>query len=896
MQPWDAARLVSSWQLEMVLASVLRSSAITGARLFTSSLSTLVRSIQSDRLAGRDAAWAQKQANNASQEVYAELFRGYELFLEKTGRLDMTDVHRLAAKHSGAFCRERHLEGLMVCRNVQLLPDHEKLLRALGRGAKARYLLGETGLSDVSNAFEAGNVFGDWDIPAFSSEAPPNVRVIEAATRREEVWSVLCDILEHGNSWDDVELAVSSVDLYRPHIEAACERLSIPLTSRTWTDGTIRPSEIALRGILSWIASGYRVENLQDLLRSGVFFQREGENTQPLDTSDPSRSELSPQEVSRLLGVFRLTPAAFSNPDLRAVLLEGAGRERVSKKEVDRLLTWFQALRERLPDRVVIPRVFAEKIAALLRFAGVQGVDEFGSALERVLEPLQESGLPPVESEWLAGSVLKQLTGEGLIAADSGAGLHVSTFEEAGFGPRGACYVLGLDDQASSSNGSEGATHPVGFESSIPPGFGDPVPPRHIVAELQRRFDDRLVFSVSAWDVAASRSLFPGSALVEAVQMETIRATHRPYCLDPADCYRRDPWRQPSSEFSAVQRGIQAELKRNETVWTEYDGLVATKGSESNSQSPVSMDLRMSPSRLEVMLSCPYRYFLGEVLQLQAAKEVGDDWIDPTSQGNILHELFERHTRARIRDEAGVSRSDEEEMLSLLKQAIHRQVIRSGEDVEALVESRYRSLAHGVRSYFRQERRTADERQPIHAEFSFSDHDLADAPPARFQSERGELVMTGRIDRIDEAKDGSWIIVDYKTSKPDEFVPDKLRSMDNKLQWALYAWAASKTTGKTITSSEYVFTSHKGSGWVSAVAAPADAEIEPLLDDVLKRAASGHYMPAPEPSSTCQWCDFKSVCGDLTARKQMIKDKFREADPTETEAYEGWSFRTSASK
>lgn len=893
MQPWQAARLVSSWQLEVVLASALRTTSNPEGRLFSSSLSTLVQSIQADRLAGRDASWAAKRQRNPSQEVYAELFGAYEHYLNGTGRLDMADVHRVAVEQVEEFCEARHLEGLVVCRNVQLLPAQKDLLVGLSNGARVSILLGDQSAPGFNEPLQAGSVFTDWTVPKVSLDTGSNVRVIQAATRREEVWSVFSDILTRCESFDDVELAVSSNDLYRPHIEAACRRLSIPLTSSGNEDGTIHPVDIALRGFLSWVASGYKVEELQDLLRSGTVFN-------PIEVQQDTRASasrrdqlLDPLEIARLLSVFRLTPAALSNPDLRSILLEGAARDRVSREDVDRLLKWFMSIRERLPDSVTSPSTFVERIWSLLRLAGVKSLEgnKDRSNLEKALEPLLESDFLPVESTWLAGSILDQLSSHRRIIRDDGSGLHVTALSEAGYGPRSTCYVLGLDDQASSTSASERSTHPVGHESTIPSGYGDPTPARYLVAELKRRFGDRLICSVPAWDVADERILFPGSSLVEIAKMKEIRAEHRMDGIDMADRFCRDPWRVEAPAFPSVLRGLQAEAKRNESGWTEYDGMVASHYKNGSSDEEQLIELRMSPSRLEVMLSCPYRYFLSSVLKLRAGAENEEEWMDAASEGNVLHELFERHTRARIQKMAGFASSDEEQMLRDLRAAVERQALRSGDDVEAMVHARYLSLAHGVRTYFRRERQLADEREPVHAEFSFSDHESSDAPPARFRSDQGEITVTGRIDRIDELNDGSWVIIDFKTSKPDGFVPDKLLSMNEKIQWALYAWAASETTGKKVSLAEYVFTSRKGSGWVSQVAAPSREQVEPLLDSVLKRVASNHFMPAPDPNTTCQWCDFKAICGDLNARKHMIREKFRDSDPAETDAYEGWAFR-----
>ncbi|MDA0874669.1 MAG: PD-(D/E)XK nuclease family protein [Bacteroidetes bacterium] len=880
MHPASAARLVSQEVMTLVLAHALEQSRLSEADLLRTSLPALARAIASDRMAGRTAEWAATQARSASQRVYASLFEAYEAYLLAEGRLDLADVHREALASLGQFGQERALDLLLLCSDAELLPVQEQLMRGLASRARRAVLLPAFRPDPQRHPCTAGVLFTDWEGAEVQPPDPPvGGRVLQAASRREEVWLVLQDILERQIPFDDVELASTSPETYVPLISAACERLQVPTTLRQPADSEPAWRRAALSRYLRWIASGYDAMHLADLLRlDHVRVPPEG----------PSAATLA-----RMLDHFRLRPAHLSRPELIDAIREGAGRHRIPVREALALVDWLHGFRTWAPDANLPPARYARMISGCLAalFPDAPGQEEEQEYLDRLLEPLKARGLRPVDVRLLAEGLLERMLVPTETGRDTGNGIHVVPLQLAGAGSRRYVWVLGLDDQAAAGSPPDGSRHPMGLETALPEGFGNGLSVRERVADLAARIRDGLTLCVPAWDVSASRALFPSSALVERVQLEKIRPLRRHQGLDAADAFRRNPW-SADAAFPDARNGLEGMALRHAPFWTDHDGRVGAGPSDHGS--PVA--LRMSPSRVETFLACPYRYFLSHVLGLDPEDRVGEEWIDAAAEGNILHDLFEQHTRQRIAGEAGIDAAEEERMLEALRSALARQVIRSGEAADPLIASRVRMLSHAVRQYFQRERQLEGERRPVHAEYSFSDHPDADAPEVRYRNERGELVLTGRIDRIDALHDGRWVIVDYKSGKPEAFLPEDLAKLDGKLQWALYAWAASRAAGKEVASSEYVFTSRMGAGWVSRIAAPAEAQVSPLLDQVLERALTGHFIPAPQKEGTCTWCDFKAVCGDLDARRQAILDKFATDDPSLTEVYEGWAFRTQAMK
>ena len=862
--PADVSKFVSERFMQLVLAATLSRGTDAQSPLFLRSISTTVRTIVEDRMAGRDARWAESQASSASQQMYANLFRVYEQFLLKSSRVDHSDVLRSAVELAPAFRTERHLSVLLVCAEVQITRLQADLVNQLGSGSSTSLLLG-TPESIWPTSF-AGSVLEDWgyapaDVNSLADELP----VLQSSTRREEVLSAVMDVIGRGLPFSDVEFAYTNDSSYPTIISSISDRLSIN-SSLNHTSRSRRASEF-IRGFCKWVMSGYDAEPLLHMLRSGLI-----------------QTDAVSSELATVLDQFRVSFPSLDNPDLRGVLMEGAKLQRISFEKIDALLDFLHDLRGFIAPQFVTP---AQMVGILKRFCHKYfEAKENESVCDEIVDSsfsdFADESLSSLSSSWIADNMLQvlQRTDQG---NDSGSGLLVSPISEAGYGPRPYCYVLGLDDKACSGAESNSDSHFAGFESTN--SATDRLSVRLLVSELARRYTDRLTLSVAAYDVAENRTLYPGSPLLELTSVRDLDPVSRLSQVDHADELRSSPSIANAGQFPGIHAGINADRKRASSEWTAFDGVVPSAPED------VEISIRTSPSRVEVLAACPFRYFLGEILEIPVPPRAQEDWISKADEGNILHALFERHGRARIEGQAGVDSEDEAAIMEELSKALQRQAIRSGSDLQALIEQKTEELASGVRQYFRRERELKNQRHPVAVELQFVDPEDAAVRHISISLPSGTLHLTGRIDRVDESSDGSWVVVDYKSGGYSDFVPKKLKALDDKLQWALYSLAASRMSGKTVKSAEYFFTSRKGAGWISGAATPAEEELLPKLDALIARIKSGSFIQAAEEKGPCQWCDFKPVCGDLTARKLSKTRKFEVSPDPMANLFESWPHR-----
>jgi DNA helicase-2/ATP-dependent DNA helicase PcrA len=119
----------------------------------------------------------------------------------------------------------------------------------------------------------------------------------------------------------------------------------------------------------------------------------------------------------------------------------------------------------------------------------------------------------------------------------------------------------------------------------------------------------------------------------------------------------------------------------------------------------------------------------------------------------------------------------------------------------------------------------------------------------------GEVLVKGRIDRIDELPDGSLEVVDYKTGNP----KTKLE-WDDKRQLVLYALALEQCLPdpkpvKKLT--YYYLTTNETVSFE-----PTEKDREKLTQQILEtmdRIAKSDFAADPD-AMKCKYCDFKDIC------------------------------------
>ncbi len=267
----------------------------------------------------------------------------------------------------------------------------------------------------------------------------------------------------------------------------------------------------------------------------------------------------------------------------------------------------------------------------------------------------------------------------------------------------------------------------------------------------------------------------------------------------------------------------------------------------------------MSPTAVEKLAECPFRYFASRMLDLEELEEPeSEDEIAPVEIGSLYHEVlegFHRNGDLEREIEAGFRRFEE-------KRSVRYPVLWEVE------KERIRNV---LRAFV-----DAD--------------DLSVYRPADFEVElKGELPVSvagrstvafrGYADRLDLGPEGAFRVVDYKRRRSGKFrwiMETGILSKGAYLQPPLYVLLAALKLGqKDLSRSRFSYSFIEDAldegKWELALDGEfweRRAEFDALLARILETIPRGEFLI--RPGEACAWCEFRTMC-----RKQHLPTRLR---------------------
>lgn len=270
---------------------------------------------------------------------------------------------------------------------------------------------------------------------------------------------------------------------------------------------------------------------------------------------------------------------------------------------------------------------------------------------------------------------------------------------------------------------------------------------------------------------------------------------------------------------------------------------------------------RVSVSRLERYLDCPFRFYASEVLRIEEQPE-DEDTRTPLERGRFLHELWETFFAAW--QERGHGRVEPERLAEAraLFERICEEALATLPPVEAVLE-RSRLLgsavspgiAHRVFAMEAERPGTISRRlleYPLEGDFTFRARD----------GRTRAVTLSAKTDRIDVLADGTLRVIDYKSKQ----TPD----LKVALQLPIYSVCARESlrasTGRDWVIGEAMYLSFEGDKAVVPLRAKGRT-IDDLLADAQDRLlaaldgiAAGRFPPQPARKALCGPCPYRAVC------------------------------------
>ncbi len=270
---------------------------------------------------------------------------------------------------------------------------------------------------------------------------------------------------------------------------------------------------------------------------------------------------------------------------------------------------------------------------------------------------------------------------------------------------------------------------------------------------------------------------------------------------------------------------------------------------------------RVSVSRLERYLRCPFQFYVANVLQVDEEPE-DENTRSPLARGRFLHQLFETFFHEwQARGHGRITAASMAEARALFVEVCEPGLGSLAPPEAGLERARLFGSAVGSgiadRVFAMEAERGVEIRErlmeyELDDEFAFTGSDGASR----------RVRLRAKIDRVDLLADGTFRLIDYKT----KYVPDRRVALQLPIYSLGVRTRLSAQRGGDFTASEAMYLSFEGPQAVVPLAergksfaelvTTAEHRLVQTLDDI----AAGHFPPRPETRNLCGMCAFVAVC------------------------------------
>lgn len=311
------------------------------------------------------------------------------------------------------------------------------------------------------------------------------------------------------------------------------------------------------------------------------------------------------------------------------------------------------------------------------------------------------------------------------------------------------------------------------------------------------------------------------------------------------------------------------------TVWQTQKKIVNANKIKYQSFKKISL----SPSSVEKYLECPAKLYFAKVLKLDDDQSI-DVELDPRQRGSLYHKICEE----LIKNNLNLKEQSVEEFVTT---CIEQSEIFFDKSFFDSILKRYVSFTNRFIEFEKNLKLKFPDRSNLATELSFQIYyDLASK---KFTTEPNESswLVRGKIDRIDQDKQGQILVIDYKSSTSSYSTSQKWLE-DGTWQLILYSYLidskkiilneknqvvgavyfslkdfdASKSflLGEKINDLMEVPSKRSASFWTEEEKFKLYAEFEVSFYELVKKINDGNFDPSPRDLDLCQTCEWRLGC------------------------------------
>jgi hypothetical protein len=302
-----------------------------------------------------------------------------------------------------------------------------------------------------------------------------------------------------------------------------------------------------------------------------------------------------------------------------------------------------------------------------------------------------------------------------------------------------------------------------------------------------------------------------------------------------------------------------------------------------------------SATALESWATCPFRYFVRQVLHVRPLDERSEaDDINALDRGSYVHEVLERVVGDGVladpaQLDAPLGAADLDRLRHIAAEVGERFRVDGRTGRPLLWRLRSRQLLHLLEQIVEVDRKHRLDRhvQPVAVELSFGSRDAdgewVGVPPVVVDlSGDRSVAFRGFVDRVDRSSVGDeLVVIDYKTGSSGKYRevrlptgPGDIVGRGQHLQLGLYAMAAETAFGDAMTVSAFFWFVEQSTD--AFVGGPIDEWARQRLVQVLEVIVGGiehGWFPARPGKDgffgfeNCGFCDFNRICPSARAEQ-----------------------------
>lgn len=310
-------------------------------------------------------------------------------------------------------------------------------------------------------------------------------------------------------------------------------------------------------------------------------------------------------------------------------------------------------------------------------------------------------------------------------------------------------------------------------------------------------------------------------------------------------------------------------------LFTEYDGCLSSSRARRILKERFSLSGQaLSATRLETYALCPFRYFLSEILNLQAVPSPEEiRRIEPLDRGTLLHKILHDFYKRAASEIPLPLRPDRlpaawKIMEQAARQAFSEAELRGETGLALLWELDRQSLLEDLQAFLKKEAGLDEGFIPkdFEVQFGFEPKQGKSLRPSLLLEDKAAVFLRGRIDRVDWSAGGDSLrIVDYKSGKirgeEDGFGGGTSLQLPFYLLAARQIWARVNLEKSR---AEYYSVNReqnfkrvffRGEGWEEK-----EKTLKKIIGTIGRAIVSGVFFPVREDERRCRYCDFGRLC------------------------------------